>query len=88
MSSLLSSAPEARKFIEAGEMIADHIVGDLLLEALLLPVSDGLSATDLNTVVDGFPRTAVQVCKQAALLVSVLADVSPSSEGQLLHSGA
>eukprot|EP00878_Enallax_costatus_P008241 GHUV01008615.1.p1 GENE.GHUV01008615.1~~GHUV01008615.1.p1 ORF type:complete len:600 (+),score=182.10 GHUV01008615.1:310-2109(+) len=61
MSSLLSSAAEARKFIDSGEMIADHVVGDLLLDALLLPVSDGVSPTDLNTVVDGFPRTAVQV---------------------------
>lgn len=65
MSSLLQSAPEARKFIEAGEMIADHIVGDLLLEALLRPVSDELNHPDLSTVVDGFPRTAVQVCSLA-----------------------
>ncbi len=61
MSGLLASAAEARKFIEAGEMIADQVVGDLLLDALLLPVSDGVLTTDLNAVVDGFPRTAVQV---------------------------
>ena len=61
VSSLLCSAPEARKYIEAGEMIADHVVGELLLEAVLLPASKGLSTADLNLVVDGFPRTAVQV---------------------------
>lgn len=61
MSDLLSSAAETQKFIEAGEMIADHVVGDLLLDALLLPVSAGVNTTDLNAVVDGFPRTAVQV---------------------------
>jgi hypothetical protein len=42
-------------------MIADHVVGELLLEAVLLPASKGLSTADLNLVVDGFPRTAVQV---------------------------
>jgi hypothetical protein len=43
-------------------MIADSTVGDLLLEALLQPASTGLSTAALNAVVDGFPRTAVQVC--------------------------
>ncbi|KAF8073219.1 Abcb9 [Scenedesmus sp. PABB004] len=61
VSSLLSGAPEARGFIEAGEMIGDHVVGDLLLEALLLPASAGLTTAELNVVIDGFPRTAVQV---------------------------
>lgn len=61
VSSLLVNAAEARKFIDAGEMIADHVVGDLLLEALLLPASAGYSTAELNLVVDGFPRTAVQV---------------------------
>jgi hypothetical protein len=42
-------------------MVADATVGDLLLEALLQPASAGLSTADLNAVVDGFPRTAVQV---------------------------
>eukprot|EP00879_Flechtneria_rotunda_P009169 GHRR01009599.1.p1 GENE.GHRR01009599.1~~GHRR01009599.1.p1 ORF type:complete len:447 (+),score=143.70 GHRR01009599.1:767-2107(+) len=60
-SSFLSEAPEARKFIEAGEMIADHVVVDLLLDALLLPASQGHHTADLNLVVDGFPRTAMQV---------------------------
>ncbi|KAF6250719.1 hypothetical protein COO60DRAFT_1568871 [Scenedesmus sp. NREL 46B-D3] len=61
VSSLLTSAREARKYIDAGEMMPDHVVGDLLLEALLLPASAGHGAADLNLVVDGFPRTAVQV---------------------------
>jgi adenylate kinase family enzyme len=61
VSSLLNTAREARKYIDAGEMMPDHVVGDLLLEALLVPASAGLSAADLNLVVDGFPRTAVQV---------------------------
>jgi adenylate kinase family enzyme len=62
VSSVLNTAREARKYIDAGEMMPDHVVGDLLLEALLVPASAGLSAADLNLVVDGFPRTAVQVC--------------------------
>eukprot|EP00882_Tetradesmus_deserticola_P005220 GHRQ01005497.1.p1 GENE.GHRQ01005497.1~~GHRQ01005497.1.p1 ORF type:complete len:460 (+),score=179.43 GHRQ01005497.1:61-1440(+) len=61
VSSLLTSAREARKYIDAGEMMPDHVVGNLLLEALLLPASAGHGAAGLNLVVDGFPRTAVQV---------------------------
>lgn len=76
--------PEARKFIDAGEMITDAVVGDALLEALLAdpswaPQADassshssggGEAAGALGShggherggiVVDGFPRTAVQV---------------------------
>lgn len=40
-------------------MIPDTLVGDLLLEALLLD-EPGLQ-DDLGFVVDGFPRTACQV---------------------------
>lgn len=43
------------------EMISDATVGDLVLEELLQPASAGMSTADLNAVVDGFPRTAVQV---------------------------
>jgi hypothetical protein len=42
-------------------MISDATVGDLLLEELLQPASADISTADLNAVVDGFPRTAVQV---------------------------
>jgi hypothetical protein len=74
VSSVLNTAREARKYIDAGEMMPDHVVGDLLLEALLVPASAGLSAADLNLVVDGFPRTAVQVrsgCGTAACCASL-----------------
>lgn len=56
---LQESFPDARRLIEAGEMIPDTLVGDLLLEALLLD-EPGLQ-DDLGFVVDGFPRTATQV---------------------------
>jgi hypothetical protein len=42
-------------------MMTDATVGDILLEELLQPASAGMSTADLNCVVDGFPRTAVQV---------------------------
>jgi hypothetical protein len=45
----------------SAEMISDATVGDLVLEELLQPASAGMSTADLNAVVDGFPRTAVQV---------------------------
>jgi hypothetical protein len=43
------------------DMMTDATVGDILLEELLQPASAGMSTADLNCVVDGFPRTAVQV---------------------------
>lgn len=61
ISSLLAHAPEAQPYIAAGEMISDATVGDLVLEELLQPASTGSSTAELNCVVDGFPRTAVQV---------------------------
>lgn len=45
--------------MDAGDMIPDALVGDLLLEALL--VDEPGVQDDLGFVVDGFPRTAVQV---------------------------
>lgn len=45
--------------MDSGEMIPDALVGDLLLDALLLD-EPGLQ-DDLGFVVDGFPRTALQV---------------------------
>jgi hypothetical protein len=51
--------PDARRLIDAGEIVPDTLVADLLLEALLLD-EPGLQ-DDLGFVVDGFPRTAVQV---------------------------
>ncbi len=52
--------PEARRLIDAGEMIPDAMVIDLLLEALLLD-EPGVQDGDLGVVVDGCPRTAQQV---------------------------
>ncbi len=52
------SHPEARSIIEKGEMIPDMLVGDILLEALL---ANSCKSTDCGVLVDGFPRTAVQV---------------------------
>ncbi len=52
--------PEVKKAMDTGEMISDVTVGDLLLEALLIddPSTD---EDDLGMLVDGFPRTALQV---------------------------
>ncbi|GBF89078.1 adenylate kinase [Raphidocelis subcapitata] len=73
VSSLLTQYPEARKFIDAGEMISDAVVGDALLEALLGGLLGGgggggggggegaAGGEYAGVVVDGFPRTAVQV---------------------------
>ncbi|KIZ03084.1 adenylate kinase 1 [Monoraphidium neglectum] len=69
VSSLLTSYPDARKFIDAGEMISDAVVCDALLEDLLGGRLGGGGARGggvdggecAGVVVDGFPRTAVQV---------------------------
>lgn len=44
--------------IERGEMIPDTLVGDVLLEALLIK---GCQTLECGILVDGFPRTALQV---------------------------
>lgn len=62
---LQESFPDARRLIEAGEMIPDTLVGDLLLEALLLD-EPGLQ-DDLGFVVDGFPRTSCQVGSETSM---------------------
>jgi len=54
ISSLLTS-PEAKKIIDAGGMVGDREVLNLLLRELLNPRYDN------GVVVDGFPRTKVQV---------------------------
>ena len=70
--------PDARKFIDAGEMISDAVVCDALLEELLgaqrraAPCGGGAGAEGgggecAGVVVDGFPRTAVQVGGRAGV---------------------
>jgi hypothetical protein len=68
MSGLLDAWPESRRLIDAGEMVPDALVCGLLLEALLLD-EPGLQ-DDLGFVIDGFPRTAIQVGCVLLLLLS------------------
>jgi len=62
MSDLLDGYPEAKCLKEKGELVPDDIVIEALLYAILNPKhNDGI-----GLVVDGFPRTALQVeCVQA-----------------------
>jgi adenylate kinase family enzyme len=47
--------------MDRGEMVPEYMVGDALLESLLNPdTNDGV-----GVVVDGFPRTAMQVCAKS-----------------------
>ncbi|KDD72358.1 hypothetical protein H632_c3460p0, partial [Helicosporidium sp. ATCC 50920] len=57
MSQLLDNSPEIKALIDRAELVPDAMVLDALLEALLSPEKnsgDGL-------IIDGFPRTALQV---------------------------
>lgn len=54
MSSLLTS-PEAERLKASGKLVSDSLVLELLFEQLLLPIYKN------GVVVDGFPRTNVQV---------------------------
>ncbi len=54
VSSLLQS-PEARQLIDSGMMVGDREVTELVFRALLNP------ANETGVVVDGYPRTSVQV---------------------------
>ena len=56
-SSLLDSSAEIREIKDRGELVPDTLVGDALLAQIFDPdVNDGL-----GLVIDGFPRTALQV---------------------------
>ena len=58
-SSLLDSSAEIRAIKDRGELVPDTLVGDALLAQIFDPdVNDGL-----GLVIDGFPRTALQVCR-------------------------
>lgn len=57
MSQLLDGTPEIKEYIDRGELVPDAMVLDALLDALLNPaLNDGA-----GIVIDGFPRTALQV---------------------------
>ncbi|KAL6769636.1 hypothetical protein ACKKBG_A31795 [Auxenochlorella protothecoides x Auxenochlorella symbiontica] len=57
MSQLLDGDPEIKSFIDRGELVPDALVLDALLNAVLNPeINDGA-----GLVIDGFPRTALQV---------------------------
>lgn len=57
MSQLLDSSSEIRDIINRGELVPDSMVLDALLDAVLNPdLNDGA-----GLVIDGFPRTAMQV---------------------------
>lgn len=56
ISRLQEHSAEARKAMDAGEMISDVLVADLLLEAILAKGERG----EYGVLVDGFPRTAMQ----------------------------
>ena len=48
-------------------MIPDTVVGELLLESLLIK---SCNATECGVLIDGFPRTSLQVCGCACELIS------------------
>ena len=57
MSQLLESSVEIRDIIEKGDLVPDALVLDAMLDAILNPdLNDGA-----GLVIDGFPRTAMQV---------------------------
>lgn len=57
------SHPDSRAIINRGDMIPDKVVGTLLLEALLI---NACKTPECGVLVDGFPRTALQVGAGAA----------------------
>jgi adenylate kinase family enzyme len=61
MLTLQGENPESRDIIHRGDMLPDALVGDLLLAALLI---NSCSAPECGVLVDGFPRTSLQVLLQ------------------------
>lgn len=57
MSTLLESSPDLKARIDAGDLLPDGLVCDALLDAIFNP--DAFDAA--GVLVDGFPRTALQV---------------------------
>ncbi|PNH12318.1 adenylate kinase, partial [Tetrabaena socialis] len=58
LSSMLQTNEGTRELIERGELIPDSMVGDVVLEALLF---QSCQIPECGVLVDGFPRTAMQV---------------------------
>ncbi|GAX75664.1 hypothetical protein CEUSTIGMA_g3108.t1 [Chlamydomonas eustigma] len=58
LSDILGDNAESRDIIRRGDMLPDALVGDLLLAALLI---NSCSAPECGVLVDGFPRTSLQV---------------------------
>ncbi|GLI65551.1 hypothetical protein VaNZ11_009113 [Volvox africanus] len=58
LSSLLQTNESTRALMERGELIPDSMVGDVVLEALLV---QSCQIPECGVLVDGFPRTAMQV---------------------------
>ncbi|KAI3433651.1 hypothetical protein D9Q98_003460 [Chlorella vulgaris] len=57
MSQLLDTSPDIKGIIDRGELVPDHMVLDAMMEVILNPeTNDGA-----GLVIDGFPRTALQV---------------------------
>lgn len=48
-----------RVLIERGELVPDSLVGEVVLEVLLV---QSCQVPECGILVDGFPRTALQVC--------------------------
>eukprot|EP00884_Botryococcus_braunii_P018635 jgi/Botrbrau1/5455/Bobra.27_1s0006.1 len=57
MSSLLEHNQSIKELMEAGELVPDAMVGDALLEVIFNPDQ----ADSAGILIDGFPRTALQV---------------------------
>ncbi|DBA76165.1 hypothetical protein WJX77_008047 [Trebouxia sp. C0004] len=57
MSDMLERNPQIKHLMEAGELVPDTMVGDALLDIIFAPEeNDGV-----GMLIDGFPRTALQV---------------------------
>jgi len=59
VSDLLQRHPPAAVLMEAGALVSDEMVGDALLQALFCPDDNDGS----GLIVDGFPRTPMQVTR-------------------------
>ena len=76
----MDSSPEIKAIKDRGELVPDTLVGEALLAQIFDPeVNDGV-----GLVIDGFPRTALQVIQPAVALLlptpsSLLLSVFPQN---------